>query len=81
MSLEIKVPPMGESISEATVADWHKQAGDSVSTGDILVELETDKVTMEVPCPVNGVLKEIKFQTNDIVKVDDVLAIVEEGEV
>lgn len=81
MSLEIKVPPMGESISEATVADWHKQVGDSVSTGDILVELETDKVTMEVPCPVNGVLKEVKHQTGDSVKVDDVLAIVEEGAV
>ena len=79
MALEIKVPPMGESISEATVADWHKNAGDAVSSGDILVELETDKVTMEVPSPVNGVLKEIKHQSGDTVHVEDVLALVEEG--
>lgn len=51
MALEIKVPPMGESISEATVAGWRKKPGDPVSAGDILVELETDKVTMEVPAP------------------------------
>ncbi len=79
MALEVKVPPMGESISEATVASWHKNPGDAVQSGDILVELETDKVTMEVPCPVNGVLKEIKHQSGDVVKLDDVLAIVEEG--
>lgn len=81
MALEVKVPPMGESISEATVASWHKQPGDAVKSGDILVELETDKVTMEVPCPVDGVLKEIKRQSGDTVKLEDVLAIVEDGAV
>lgn len=81
MALEVKVPPMGESISEATVASWHKKPGDAVKSGDILVELETDKVTMEVPCPVDGVLKEIKRQSGDTVKLEDVLAIVEAGAV
>jgi 2-oxoglutarate dehydrogenase E2 component (dihydrolipoamide succinyltransferase) len=81
MALEIKVPPMGESISEATVASWHKKPGDPVKSGDILVELETDKVTMEVPSPVDGVLKEIRRQSGETVKLEDVLAIVEAGAV
>ena len=78
-SHNIKVPPMGESITEATVADWHVQPGQAVESGDILVELETDKVTMEVPAPVAGVLKEIKKQSGVTVTIDEVLAVIEEG--
>lgn len=78
-SHDIKVPPMGESITEATVADWHVQPGQGFDSGDILVELETDKVTMEVPAPVAGVLKEIKQQSGATVTIDDVLAVIEEG--
>ncbi|GIX40563.1 MAG: dihydrolipoyllysine-residue succinyltransferase component of 2-oxoglutarate dehydrogenase complex [Leptospiraceae bacterium] len=79
MSIEIKVPPMGESITEATVATWHKNPGEPVQQGEILVELETDKVTMEVPSPVDGVLKEIIKQSGETVHLDEILAIVEEG--
>ncbi len=79
MSIEIKVPPMGESITEATVASWHKNIGDVVKEGDILVELETDKVTMEVPSPKTGVLKQIIKQTGETVRIDEVLAIVEDS--
>ena len=78
-SHDIKVPPMGESITEATVADWHVQPGQGFDSGDILVELETDKVTMEVPAPVAGVLKEIKQESGATVNVDDLLAVIEEG--
>lgn len=79
MSQEIKVPPMGESITEATVADWHFSEGDSFNSGDILVELETDKVTMEVPAPASGKLTSIKKQSGETVQLDEVLAVIEEG--
>ena len=80
MSIEVKVPNLPESVSEATVADWHKQAGDSVSREENLVDLETDKVMLEVPSTANGVLKEIKVKAGDTVQEGDVLAILEEGE-
>lgn len=79
MSTEIKVPPMGESITEATVASWHKNVGEAVKEGEILVELETDKVTMEVPSPKSGVLKQIIKQTGETVHIDEVLAILEDS--
>jgi 2-oxoglutarate dehydrogenase E2 component (dihydrolipoamide succinyltransferase) len=78
-SIDIKVPPMGESISEATVAGWRKKPGEQVNTGDILVELETDKVTMEVPAPASGVLSKIVKNSGEIVKLGDLLATLEEG--
>ena len=59
MATEIKVPTLGESVTEATVARWMKQAGDAVAADEPLVELETDKVTVEVPAPAAGVLGEI----------------------
>jgi 2-oxoglutarate dehydrogenase E2 component (dihydrolipoamide succinyltransferase) len=58
MATEIRVPALGESVVEATVGQWFKQAGDSVSADEPLVELETDKVTVEVPAPASGVLAE-----------------------
>ncbi|MBX7057825.1 MAG: 2-oxoglutarate dehydrogenase complex dihydrolipoyllysine-residue succinyltransferase [Leptospirales bacterium] len=79
MAQSIKTPPMGESISEATVASWRVKPGDSFNAGDILVELETDKVTMEVPAPSSGTLKEIKRNSGDTVKVDETLGEYEEG--
>ncbi len=60
MATEIRVPALGESITEATVGKWFKQAGDNVEADEPLVELETDKVTVEVPSPVSGVLGEIR---------------------
>ena len=75
----IKVPPLGESIVEATVSRWMKQAGDAVASGDTLVELETDKITVEVPALSAGVLTKHAVNEGDVVKVGDVLAEVEEG--
>jgi len=81
MSIEVKVPVLPESVSDATIASWHKQAGDAVKRDENLVDLETDKVVLEVPSPVDGVLKEIKFQSGDTVNSEQVIAIIEEGAV
>ena len=79
MSTEIKVPVLPESVSDATIASWHKKPGDAVKRDENLVDLETDKVVLEVPSPVDGVLKEIKFDTGATVTSEQVLAIVEAG--
>lgn len=79
MTIEIKVPAMGESVSEAEVATWNKKVGDAVKAEEILVELETDKVTLEVLAPVDGVLTEILAADGDVVGPDAVLAKMEEG--
>ena len=75
----IKVPPLGESIVEATVSRWLKQEGEAVASGDTLVELETDKITVEVPALSAGVLTRRAVKEGDVVKVGDVLADVDEG--
>lgn len=75
----IKVPPLGESIVEATVSRWLKNEGDPVSVGDTLVELETDKITVEVPAMMAGVLTKRAHAEGDVVKVDDLLAEVDEN--
>ncbi len=75
----IKVPPLGESIVEATVSRWLKKEGESVSTGDTLVELETDKITVEVPALANGVLAKRAVNEGEVVKVDQVLGELQEG--
>src|SRR4051812_2234361 len=79
MSIEVKVPVLPESVSDATIATWHKKAGDAVSRDENLVDLETDKVVLEVPSPVDGVLKEIKQETGATVTSQQLLAIIEEG--
>lgn len=76
---DIKTPTLGESVSEATVGKWYKSAGDSVEKDELLVELETDKVTLEVNSPDNGVLEEILAEEGDTVEVDDVLGKIKEG--
>ncbi len=81
MAIEVKVPVLPESVSDATIASWHKQAGDTVKRDENLVDLETDKVVLEVPSPVDGVLKEIRFKEGDTVTSQQVLAIIEEGAV
>ena len=77
--VEIKVPTLGESVSEATVAQWLKQAGDSVAADEALVELETDKVTLEVNAPTAGTLSEIKAEEGATVEVGALLGIVAAG--
>ena len=79
MSTEIKVPVLPESVSDATIAAWHKKPGDAVKRDENLVDLETDKVVLEVPSPVDGVLKEIKFEVGATVTSQQVIGIVVEG--
>ncbi|MFL5482053.1 MAG: 2-oxoglutarate dehydrogenase complex dihydrolipoyllysine-residue succinyltransferase [Gemmatimonadaceae bacterium] len=71
--LPIKVPPLGESIVEATVSKWHKNEGDAVAAGETIVELDTDKITVEVPAQKAGVLTKRLKSEGDVVKVDEVL--------
>ena len=79
MSIDIHVPTLGESISDATIARWIKKAGDAVAADEPIVELETDKVTLEVPSPVAGKLGEIVAVEGETVEVGALLARVEEG--
>ena len=79
MAVEIKVPVLGESVVEATVAKWMKGAGEAVAADEPIVELETDKVTLEVPSPVNGVLSDIVASEGATVEVDALLGMVKEG--
>jgi len=81
MSIEVKVPVLPESVSDATVATWHKKPGDFVHRDENLVDLETDKVVLEVPAPADGVLKSILKPEGETVLAEEVLGIVEEGEV
>ncbi|MGB5864996.1 MAG: 2-oxoglutarate dehydrogenase complex dihydrolipoyllysine-residue succinyltransferase [Sulfitobacter sp.] len=80
MSSEVRVPTLGESVTEATVATWFKKAGDTVAVDEMLCELETDKVTVEVPSPVAGTLSEIIAAEGETVGVDALLAMVSEGD-
>src|SRR3954471_7418317 len=75
----IKVPPLGESIVEATVSRWLKKEGEAVAAGDTLVELETDKITVEVPALAAGVLTKLAAKEGQVVKVDELLGEIEEG--
>ena len=79
MSNQILVPSLGESVTEATVSKWLKQIGENVDSDEPLVELETDKVNVEVPSPMNGTLSSIKVKEGDTVKVGALLGIVQEG--
>ncbi len=79
MTIEVKVPVLPESVSDATIASWHKKPGDAVKRDENLVDLETDKVVLEVPAPADGVLKEIKQETGATVTSQQLLAVIEEG--
>ena len=81
MTIEIKVPPLPESVSDATLVTWHKSVGESVARDENLVDLETDKVVLEVPAPASGTLAKIVVEDGATVVAGDVLAILEEGEV
>ncbi len=78
---EIRVPTLGESVTEATVATWFKKPGDSVAIDEMLCELETDKVTVEVPSTVSGILSEIVAQEGETVGLDAILGIISEGDI
>ena len=81
MSIEVRVPTLGESVSEATVATWFKKPGDHVAVDEMLCELETDKVTVEVPSPVAGTVTEIVAPEGATVSVEALLAQISEGDV
>lgn len=74
---ELKLPKMGESVAEATITNWLKNVGDSISADEAVLEIATDKVDSEVPSEVSGVLTEVLFQVNDVVKVGQTIAIIE----
>lgn len=79
MAIEVKVPMLPESVSDATVSTWHKKAGDHVKRDENLVDLETDKVMLEVPAPADGVIKEILKPSGSTVNAQEVIAIIEAG--
>jgi 2-oxoglutarate dehydrogenase E2 component (dihydrolipoamide succinyltransferase) len=79
MSTEVKVPILPESVEDAVIAAWHKKPGDVLRRDENLLDLETDKVVLEVPSPVDGVLKEIRAEAGATVLSNDLLAIIEEG--
>ena len=79
MSTEVKVPVLPESVADATVAAWHKQPGDSIRRDENLVDLETDKVVLEVPSPVDGVLGKIVRDSGETVISGELLGVIEEG--
>jgi 2-oxoglutarate dehydrogenase E2 component (dihydrolipoamide succinyltransferase) len=79
MTIEIKVPTLGQSVTEATVGQWFKKAGDAVKADEPLVELETDKVTVEVPAPASGVLASIVAETGTTIGIGALLGSLTEG--
>ncbi|HEY5263345.1 MAG TPA: 2-oxoglutarate dehydrogenase complex dihydrolipoyllysine-residue succinyltransferase [Steroidobacteraceae bacterium] len=79
MTIEVRVPQLPESVADATLVSWHKQPGDAVARDENLVDLETDKVVLEVPAPAAGVLKEIKIKDGTTVTSGQILAVIEEG--
>ena len=79
MANQILVPSLGESITEATVSKWHKQIGEKVDSDEPLVELETDKVNVEVPSPLKGTLSAIQVKEGDTVQVGALLGLINEG--
>lgn len=80
MATEVKVPELPESVSEATVGEWQKKKGDRVERDENLLDLETDKVVLEVPAAAAGVLAEVKVEAGETVQAGDVLAVLEEGD-
>ena len=79
MTTEIRVPVLGESITEATIGKWFKAVGEAITEGEPIVELETDKVTLEVPAPAGGALVEISVAEGETIDVGGLLGTINEG--
>ena len=77
MLVEVKVPVLAESVPDATLLNWYKQVGERVERGESLIDLETDKVTLEIAAPNAGVIKEIRRQTGEVVLTNDILAVID----
>jgi pyruvate/2-oxoglutarate dehydrogenase complex dihydrolipoamide acyltransferase (E2) component len=76
--IRVRVPTLGEGITDATVSFWHVEEGDHVEAGDDVVEMATDKATFNIPAPCRGVIAEVFFEEGESAKVGDVLATIEE---
>src|SRR3954467_10098204 len=81
MAIELKVPTVGESITEVQIGEWLKSEGDAVSRDEIIVKIETDKVTVDFAAPADGVLSQIKVKKGQTAAVGDVIGFIEEGAV
>ena len=81
MTIEVKVPQLPESVTDATLVSWHKAPGDTVQRDENLVDLETDKVVLEVPAPASGVIKAIEIENGATVTSGQLLAVLEPGDV
>ncbi|MCJ7815518.1 MAG: 2-oxoglutarate dehydrogenase complex dihydrolipoyllysine-residue succinyltransferase [Xanthomonadales bacterium] len=81
MTIQVKVPVLPESVEDASIASWHKKPGDTIRRDEILVDLETDKVVLEVPAPVDGTVMEILAAEGETVNSDQVIAVIKEGAV
>ena len=79
MTVQIKVPSLGESVTEATIAKWYKKKGDAIKKNEVLIELETDKVALEVSAEADGVLEEVLFNEGDTVGIGAILGSIKEG--
>src|SRR4030088_3704532 len=79
MTIEVRVPQLPEAVADATIVSWHKKPGDAVARDENLVDLETDKVVLEVPAPAAGVLKEIKLSDGTTVTSGQLVAVIEAG--
>ena len=77
MRLEVKVPQLPESVSEATLLDWHKQPGDAIRRDENLIDLETDKVVLEVPAQEDGIVAEILVKAGEVVQAGTVIAVID----
>jgi 2-oxoglutarate dehydrogenase E2 component (dihydrolipoamide succinyltransferase) len=75
--IEVKVPALAESVPDATLLDWYKQPGEAIGRGENLIDLETDKVTLEIAAPEAGVIKELLHQPGDVVLTDTVLCVID----
>src|SRR5512135_555263 len=80
MKLEVRVPQLSESIASGTLLPWRKQVGEAVARDETLVDLETDKVILEIPAPASGTLAEIRRAEGAVVTADEVVAVIETGE-
>src|SRR5688572_7204819 len=80
MSVDLKVPPVGESITEVQIGEWLKNEGDFAQRDEIIVKIETDKVTVDLPAPISGVIRQIRVKQGQAAAVGQVIGMMEEGE-
>ena len=79
MRIEVKVPQLPESVAEATLVSWHKKPGDAVKRDENLIDVETDKVVLELPAPESGVITEIRRLDGSTVKAQEIIAVIDTG--